>query len=142
MKPLRPMLFFVSLLLIVGLACSGGATPPTQAPPTEAVQDLPTQAPPQPSYSHRRAGNCSRKKLAPDDHARIDGLRRQDLGLEPALQQFVVGSSLRRSRLKYRLPRPLRPPRQPLTRLPRSHRKRRHFSQRNSITRLRLTGIS
>lgn len=49
MKPLRPMLFLVSLLFIVGLACSGGATPPTQAPPTEAVQVLPTEAPPQPT---------------------------------------------------------------------------------------------
>jgi hypothetical protein len=50
MKPLRPMLFFVLLLLIVGLACSGGATPPTQAPPpTQPVQVIPTEAPPQPT---------------------------------------------------------------------------------------------
>jgi hypothetical protein len=42
------MLFFVSLLLVVGLACSGGATPPTQAPPP-TQQVLPTQAPPQPT---------------------------------------------------------------------------------------------
>ena len=49
MKALRPMLFFVSLLLIVGLACSGGATPPTQAPPPTQpppTQEIPTQAPP------------------------------------------------------------------------------------------------
>lgn len=49
MKALRPMLFFVSLLLVVGLACSGGATPPTQAPPPTQpppTQEIPTQAPP------------------------------------------------------------------------------------------------
>lgn len=34
MKTLQPMLFFVSLVLIVGLACSGPTTP-TQPPPTE-----------------------------------------------------------------------------------------------------------
>ena len=41
MKTYRPMLFFVSMLVIVGLACSFGAnnTPPTQAP-------QPTQPPP------------------------------------------------------------------------------------------------
>src|SRR5215211_684450 len=49
MKPLRPMLFFVSLLLIAGLACSGGSTPPTQAPPTQPVQEIPTEVPPQPT---------------------------------------------------------------------------------------------
>jgi len=47
MKSLRPLLFFVSLLLIIGLACSGGATPPTQAPPpTQPVEVIPTQPPP------------------------------------------------------------------------------------------------
>jgi hypothetical protein len=47
MKPLRPLLFIVSMLFIVGLACSGGATPPTQAPPpTQEVQVIPTQPPP------------------------------------------------------------------------------------------------
>jgi hypothetical protein len=48
MKTLRPMLFLFSLLLIVGLACSGGATPPTQAPPpTQVVQVVqPTLPPP------------------------------------------------------------------------------------------------
>jgi hypothetical protein len=50
MKTLRPMLFFVSLLVIVGMACAGGATPPTQAPPpTQPVQVIPTEAPPQPT---------------------------------------------------------------------------------------------
>ena len=50
MKPLRPLLFLVSLLFIVGMACSGGATPPTQAPPpTQPVQVIPTEAPPQPT---------------------------------------------------------------------------------------------
>lgn len=50
MKPLRPLLFFVSLLFIVGMACAGGATPPTQAPPpTEEVPVIPTEAPPQPT---------------------------------------------------------------------------------------------
>ncbi len=50
MKPLRPLLFLVSMLLIVGLACSGGATPPTQAPPpTQPVQVIPTEAPPEPT---------------------------------------------------------------------------------------------
>ena len=50
MKPLRPLLFLASMLLIVGLACSGGATPPTQAPPpTQEVQVIPTEAPPQPT---------------------------------------------------------------------------------------------
>jgi hypothetical protein len=47
MKTVRPLFFFVSLLLIVGLACSGGATPPTQAPPpTQPVQVIPTNPPP------------------------------------------------------------------------------------------------
>jgi hypothetical protein len=49
MKPLRHLLFFVSLLLVVGLACSGGTTPPTQAPPTQPVQIIPTNPPPQPT---------------------------------------------------------------------------------------------
>src|SRR5215213_7977958 len=50
MKPLRPLFLFASLLLIVGLACSGGATPPTQAPPpTQPVQVLPTEALPEPT---------------------------------------------------------------------------------------------
>ena len=50
MKPLRPLLFIVSMLFIAGLACSGGATPPTQAPPpTQEVQVIPTEAPPQPT---------------------------------------------------------------------------------------------
>jgi hypothetical protein len=46
MKPLRPLLFFVSLLLVVGLACSGGATPPTQAPPPTQPVVIPTNPPP------------------------------------------------------------------------------------------------
>jgi hypothetical protein len=45
MKTVRPLLFFVSFLMIVGLACSGGATPPTQVPPT-AVQVIATNPPP------------------------------------------------------------------------------------------------
>lgn len=50
MKPLRPLLFLVSLLFIVGMACAGGATPPTQAPPpTQPVQVIPTEVPPQPT---------------------------------------------------------------------------------------------
>ena len=52
MKKLRPLLFFVSLLLIVGMACSFGSQPAaTQAPPpATAVQvDNPTAAPPEPT---------------------------------------------------------------------------------------------
>jgi hypothetical protein len=47
MKTLRPLLFFVSLLLIVGLACSSGASPTQAPPPTQPVQiEEPTEAPP------------------------------------------------------------------------------------------------
>ena len=48
MKPLQPIFFFTALILIVGLACSGGATPPTQAPPpTQQVEIVqPTSPPP------------------------------------------------------------------------------------------------
>lgn len=46
MKTLRPLFFFVSLLLIVGLACSFGADPGGN--PTAPPQQLPTQ-PPQPT---------------------------------------------------------------------------------------------
>jgi len=47
MKPLQPIFFFTALILIVGLACSGGSVPPTQAPPpTQPVQMIPTQPPP------------------------------------------------------------------------------------------------
>jgi len=50
MKTLRPLLFLVSMLLIVGLACSGGGTAPTQAPPpTQPVQVIPTEVPPEPT---------------------------------------------------------------------------------------------
>jgi hypothetical protein len=52
MKTLRPLLFFVSLLAVVGLACSavGGAAEPTQAPlPTQPVQVVATQPPPEPT---------------------------------------------------------------------------------------------
>ncbi len=50
MKTLRPLLFFASLLLIVGLACSGGTTPPTQAPPpTQPVQVAQPTSPPPPT---------------------------------------------------------------------------------------------
>ena len=55
MKTLRPLLFFVSLLLIVGLACSFGADPggnPTAPAQPTAVQVIepttaPTEAPPE-----------------------------------------------------------------------------------------------
>ena len=46
MKTLRPLLFIVSLVLIVGLACSFGADPGVN--PTTPPQQLPTQ-PPQPT---------------------------------------------------------------------------------------------
>lgn len=52
MRTLQPLLFFASLLLIVGLACSfGGGQTPTQAPPVDQpVQvDNPTSPPPQPT---------------------------------------------------------------------------------------------
>lgn len=50
MKPLRPMLFFVSLLLMLGLACQFGSPAPTEAPPpTQPVQAIPTEAPPEPT---------------------------------------------------------------------------------------------
>ena len=50
MKPFRPMLFFTSLLVLVGLACSFGSQPATQAPaPTQPVQVIPTDPPPQPT---------------------------------------------------------------------------------------------
>ena len=49
MKSLRPLLFFVSLLLMVGLACSfvTGDTPTEAPPPTEQPIDIddPTEAP-------------------------------------------------------------------------------------------------
>jgi hypothetical protein len=47
MKTLRPLLFIVSMLLIVGLACSFGSQTPTQAPtPEQPVQvNSPTSAP-------------------------------------------------------------------------------------------------
>ena len=49
MKTLRSLLFFVSLLVIVGPACSGGAGSPTQPPPEPSVQvDTPT-SPPEPT---------------------------------------------------------------------------------------------
>ncbi|HXQ38156.1 MAG TPA: hypothetical protein VN843_29395 [Anaerolineales bacterium] len=50
MKNLRPLLFFVSMLLIVGLACSFGAN---SNPPTQAVQ--PTQPPPPTAVSPTEA---------------------------------------------------------------------------------------
>ena len=55
MKTLRPLLFFVSLLLIVGLACSfGRGGNPTATPQPTAVQVIepttaPTEAPPEPT---------------------------------------------------------------------------------------------
>ncbi|HLO17745.1 MAG TPA: hypothetical protein VK206_23145 [Anaerolineales bacterium] len=52
MKTLRPLLFFVSLLLIVGLACSFGRAgeTPTKPPTDQPVQlDNPTSPPPEPT---------------------------------------------------------------------------------------------
>jgi len=53
MKNLRPLLFFVSLLTIVGLACSvlGNGGNPTQPPPPtqQPVQVIPTEAAPEPT---------------------------------------------------------------------------------------------
>lgn len=52
MKTLRPLLFIVSMLLIVGMACSFGSPPATQPPPatqTQPVQVIPTEAPPEPT---------------------------------------------------------------------------------------------
>lgn len=48
MKALRPLLFIVSLISIVGLACGGSTTPPTATvvPTQEAI---PTDPPPQPT---------------------------------------------------------------------------------------------
>lgn len=51
MKPLRPLLFFISLLVIVGMACSvfSGGDDPTEAPPPETREpiniDDPTEVP-------------------------------------------------------------------------------------------------
>ena len=46
-KTLRPLLFFTSLLLIVGLACglTGGGNTPPPAQPTQPVQEQPTPVP-------------------------------------------------------------------------------------------------
>ncbi len=52
MKPLRPVLFFTALIMLVGLACSalGGADPTQPPPPTQEPQQvLPTEAPPEPT---------------------------------------------------------------------------------------------
>jgi len=52
MKTLRPMLFFISLLLIVGLACSsgGGGEVSAQSPPEQPVQlNNPTASAPEPT---------------------------------------------------------------------------------------------
>ena len=52
MKPLKPVIFLTSLILLVGLACAtltGGGDTPTQVPPTEPAQVLPTEAPPEPT---------------------------------------------------------------------------------------------
>lgn len=47
MKTLRPLSFFVALLLIVGMACSFGSQPATQAPPPDQPIQVsnPTSAP-------------------------------------------------------------------------------------------------
>lgn len=52
MNPLRPLFFLTAFILFVGVACAAlaGAPDPTQAPPpTEPVQVLPTEVPPQPT---------------------------------------------------------------------------------------------
>ncbi len=52
MKNLRPLLFFVSLLTTVGLACSalsGGGNPTQPPPPTQPVPVVATQPPPRPT---------------------------------------------------------------------------------------------
>lgn len=51
MKTLRPIFFIMALLLLVGLACAAvtGGGNPTQPPPTQPVQVLPTEVPPQPT---------------------------------------------------------------------------------------------
>ena len=52
MKTLRPLLFMVSMLVIVGLACSFGNPTPTQAPPVDQpvqVNDPTSAPPPQPT---------------------------------------------------------------------------------------------
>ena len=51
MKTLRLLLFFVSLLLIIGMACSFGSQPATQAPPTDQPVQVenPTSPPPEPT---------------------------------------------------------------------------------------------
>jgi hypothetical protein len=51
MKTLRPLLFFVSLLVIAGMACSFGSQPATQAPPPEQPVQVenPTAVPPEPT---------------------------------------------------------------------------------------------
>ena len=49
MKTLRPLLFFVSVLLIAGMACQFGNPPATQAPPTPVQVDNPTPVPPEPT---------------------------------------------------------------------------------------------
>ena len=51
MKTLRPLLFIVLMLLMVGLACRFGTAEPTQAPPPEQPIEVnnPTSAPPEPT---------------------------------------------------------------------------------------------
>jgi hypothetical protein len=50
MKPLRPLLFIVTLLFIAGIACRFGSPAPNEVPPpTQPVQVIPTEVPPQPT---------------------------------------------------------------------------------------------
>lgn len=51
MKPLRPVLFITTFIMLVGLACSAlaGGADPTQPPPPTQEPVLPTEAPPQPT---------------------------------------------------------------------------------------------
>lgn len=52
MKPLRPVLFITTFIMLVGLACSalaGGADPTQPPPPPTQEPVLPTEAPPQPT---------------------------------------------------------------------------------------------
>jgi len=49
MKTLGPVFLFVSLLLVVGLACNFGAPAPTQAPPQQPTQVVNPTSPPEPT---------------------------------------------------------------------------------------------
>ena len=68
MKTLRPLFFFVSILLIVGLACGG--TAPTQAPPpTQPVQVIPTEVLPEPTEVPPTEAPAPTEPAAPEAEA-------------------------------------------------------------------------